>query len=129
MAYRFGIVGTGATAVQAIPKLASTAKELFVFQRTPAAVGYRGNGPTDVEWFEASGQGTIYSCTTTRRMPGRWGGAAPFVLAYVELDEGPRLMTNIVDCDPDEIAIGDRVEAVFHPTEDGPALVRFRPAG
>lgn len=84
---------------------------------------------TDIEWFEASGQGTIYSCTTTRRMPGRWGGAAPFVLAYVELDEGPRLMTNIVDCDPDEIAIGDRVEAVFHPTEDGPALVRFRPAG
>ena len=49
---RVGIVGTGATAVQAIPKLASTAKELFVFQRTPAAVGYRGNGPTDVEWFE-----------------------------------------------------------------------------
>jgi cation diffusion facilitator CzcD-associated flavoprotein CzcO len=48
---RVGIVGTGATAVQAVPQLAKTAKELYVFQRTPSAVGERNNGPTDVEWF------------------------------------------------------------------------------
>jgi uncharacterized OB-fold protein len=45
-------------------------------------------GSTDVEWFEASGRGEVYSFSVTRRMPGRWGKAAPFVLAYVELDEG-----------------------------------------
>ena len=50
---RIGIVGTGATGVQAVPKLAEAAKELYVFQRTPAAVGFRGNQPTDVEWFES----------------------------------------------------------------------------
>ena len=48
---RVGIVGTGATAVQVVPKLAESAKELFVFQRTPAAVGVRGNKPTDPDWF------------------------------------------------------------------------------
>ena len=48
---RVGIVGTGATAIQAVPQLARAAKELYVFQRTPSPVGQRDNGPTDVEWF------------------------------------------------------------------------------
>jgi cation diffusion facilitator CzcD-associated flavoprotein CzcO len=50
---RVGIIGTGATAVQVVPRLAETARELYVFQRTPSAVGFRGNGPTDVEWFKS----------------------------------------------------------------------------
>lgn len=48
---RVGIIGTGATAVQAVPHLAASAKELYVFQRTPAPVGVRNNAPTDPEWF------------------------------------------------------------------------------
>ncbi len=47
---RVGIIGTGATAIQAIPKLAEAAKELFVFQRTPSSVGVRNNKPTDPQW-------------------------------------------------------------------------------
>ena len=47
---RVGIIGTGATAVQVVPRLAESAGELFVFQRTPAAVGVRNNMPTDPEW-------------------------------------------------------------------------------
>ena len=50
---RVGIIGTGATSVQAVPQLARTAKELFVFQRTPSAVGVRDQAPTDVEWFRS----------------------------------------------------------------------------
>ncbi len=50
---RVGIIGTGATAVQAVPQLARTAKELYVFQRTPSAVGVRNQAPTDVEWFKS----------------------------------------------------------------------------
>lgn len=49
---RVGIIGTGATAVQVVPRLAESAKAVYVFQRTPSAVGVRNNGPTDVEWFE-----------------------------------------------------------------------------
>ncbi len=54
---RVGIIGTGATGVQAVPQLARAAKELYVFQRTPSAVGVRNNGPTDVEWFKGLGPG------------------------------------------------------------------------
>ena len=50
---RVGIIGTGATAVQVIPQVARVAEELFVFQRTPGAVGVRNQQPTDVEWFES----------------------------------------------------------------------------
>jgi cation diffusion facilitator CzcD-associated flavoprotein CzcO len=48
---RVAIIGTGATAVQSVPKLAASAKELYVFQRTPSAVGVRDNRPTDEAWF------------------------------------------------------------------------------
>jgi cyclohexanone monooxygenase len=48
---RVGIVGTGATAVQAIPNVAKDAGALYVFQRTPSAVAPRNNGPTDPAWF------------------------------------------------------------------------------
>ena len=50
---RVGIIGTGATAVQVVPQVARVAKELYVFQRTPSAVGVRNQQPTDVEWFES----------------------------------------------------------------------------
>ena len=46
-----GIVGTGATAVQAVPKLAEAAKQLYVFQRTPSSVSPRNQRDTDPEWF------------------------------------------------------------------------------
>ena len=82
-----------------------------------------------LEWFEASGRGSVYSFTIVRRgATGAYRDTAPYVLAYVELAEGPRLLTNIVDCDVDAVRIGDEVRAVFHPTGEGSALVRFRPA-
>jgi uncharacterized OB-fold protein len=83
---------------------------------------------TDTSWFEASGEGEVYSYTVSRRGEGPWKEAAPYVLAYVELDEGPRVMTNIVDCDLDAVSIGQRVTAVWDDTSSGSALLRFRPA-
>ncbi|PQM26291.1 monooxygenase [Sphingopyxis lindanitolerans] len=50
---RVGIIGTGATAVQTIPHLGASAGHLYVFQRTPAAVPARNNGPTDPVWAES----------------------------------------------------------------------------
>jgi uncharacterized protein len=84
-------------------------------------------GSFDTEWIQATGRGTIYTFTVTRRGSGAYAAAAPYVLAYVELDEGPRMMTNIVDCDVDAIAVGDPVEVVFHDTGQDAALPRFRP--
>jgi len=82
----------------------------------------------DTEWFAASGRGTVYTYTVSRRGEGPWRDAAPYVLAYVELAEGPRVLTNIVECDPDAVRIGQPVEVVFDDTGEGSALVRFRPA-
>jgi len=79
------------------------------------------------EWFPASGRGRVYSYTVNHRGEGAYAGAVPYVLAYVELDEGPRVMTNIVAADAAELAVGLPVEVVFHDTGDGSALPRFRP--
>lgn len=86
---------------------------------------------TSVEWVPASGRGTIYSYTVNRRGVAdmrEYRDAGVYVLAYVELEEGPRIMTNIVDCDPDSVRVGQNVELVFHDTGQGTALARFRPA-
>jgi len=82
----------------------------------------------DLDWFEAAGTGTVYSYSVPRGGGGRWGKAAPYVVAYVELTEGPRVLTNIVDCDVETVEIGMAVRVVWDPTEDGPAIPRFTPA-
>jgi len=84
-------------------------------------------GSTDISWFEASGKGTVYSYTINRRGQGDYRDLA-YVVAYVELEEGPRVLTNIVDCDVEQVAVGQAVQVVFHPTSNGAALPRFRPA-
>jgi uncharacterized protein len=82
---------------------------------------------SNTEWFDASGQGTVYSYTVNTRGEGPYAKAGSFVLAYVELAEGPRIMTNIVADDFSAIEIGRPVEVIFAPTDDGEtALPRFR---
>jgi uncharacterized OB-fold protein len=71
----------------------------------------------DVEWLEASGGGEIYTFAVGRSLSGWPDEALPAIVGYVELDEGPRVMTNIL-ADPDAIEIGDRVTADFVQTED-----------
>ena len=82
----------------------------------------------DVSTFDAQQTGTVYSFTVVRKGKGAFQDAGPFVVAYVELADGPRIMTNIVDCDIDALHIGMPVEMVFHGTGEGSALYRFRPA-
>jgi len=72
-----------------------------------------------VHWLECSGSGRIYSYSVVRR-------GEPYAIAFVELDEGPRLMTNIVDCDFDAIRIGDPVAVVFRDL-DGVPTPMFSP--
>lgn len=86
------------------------------------------------EWVEASGRGEIYSYSITRGGVGEpYAAATPFVLAYVELEEGPRMLTNVVGIDlegGEEPAVGQAVEVVFEDTDDDEndyALPRFRP--
>jgi uncharacterized OB-fold protein len=82
---------------------------------------------TGVEWITASGRGRIYTYTVVHRARGAYQDATPYVVAYVELAEGPRIVTNIVGADPSTVHIGQEVEAVFADTGGDAALVRFRP--
>lgn len=76
----------------------------------------------NVEFVDAKGTGSIYSYTVMRTKE-------PYCVAYVELDEGPRMFTNIVDCDFDTVRIGQRVRVVFKPTAgEGPPATMFTPA-
>jgi uncharacterized protein len=79
-------------------------------------------------WREASGRGTIYSFTIVRqsRTP-PFDQLVPYVVALVDLDEGPRMMTNIVDCDAESVAIGQGVVVDFANEFEGVALPFFRP--
>jgi uncharacterized OB-fold protein len=79
-------------------------------------------GSAETEWMEGSGKGTIYTYTVMHR------AKEPYAAAYVELDEGPKMLTNIVDCDLDAIKIGLRVGVIFVPTtEEGPPVPCFKP--
>ncbi len=72
-------------------------------------------------WEEAVGRGTIYSYSVMRRV------SPQYALAYVTLDDGPTMMTNIVDCDFDALRIGQKVRVVFKPSEGGPPVACFTP--
>lgn len=82
---------------------------------------------TELVTVEASGRGTVYSFTLTTRGILDYKDCGPYVLAFVELAEGPKMMTNIVDIEPANLSIGQEVEVVFHDTGEGSALPRFRP--
>ncbi|KWW39231.1 putative OB-fold protein [Cupriavidus metallidurans] len=77
----------------------------------------------DTAWKEASGLGTVYAFSVTRR-----AGPNPFCIAYVTLEEGVTMMTHIVDCDLDTVRIGQPVRVRFSPSEDGAPVPTFAPA-
>ena len=78
--------------------------------------------------FDASGTGEVYSYTVIHKGANDWKDVAPYVVAYVELAEGPRVLTNIVGCDPGDVRVGMPVRIVWQDTGAGSALYRFTPA-
>lgn len=82
----------------------------------------------DLEWVEAAGTGTVHTFTVVRKGPGPWREVGPYVLAQVELAEGPRVFTNVVDVDPASVSIGLPVRLVLHRSPGGHLVPRFRPA-
>lgn len=73
-----------------------------------------------IEWKEASGRGTIYSFTVMRRE------SVPYALAYVTLEEGPTMMSNLVEIDLESLVIGQAVSLVFQPSDGGPPVPMFK---
>lgn len=76
-----------------------------------------------------SGRGTLYAFTVAyHSVHPATAGQVPYVLALVELAEGPRLVANIRDCPIEDLAVGMPLEAVYEDLSDEAALVQFRPA-
>jgi uncharacterized protein len=87
-------------------------------------------GSSDTFWYESSGRGEIYTLTVVRRSWGPWESLVPYVLAYVRLDEGPCILSNVIECDVDSVRVGQQVELCFVPSAIEPetTVFAFRPA-
>jgi uncharacterized OB-fold protein len=76
----------------------------------------------ETTWKPSTGRGTIYSFSVMRRVP------QPYAIAYVTLEEGVTMMSGLVDCDFDTLAIGQPVKVVFRPTDGDEVVPAFTPA-
>lgn len=81
-----------------------------------------------VDWVAANGTGTVYTYTVTSLVDSWPDDELPVAVAYVQLDEGPRILSVVLDCNPEDVAIGMPVEVDFVPTdEDDVAIPVFVP--
>ena len=82
-----------------------------------------------VEWEQASGRATLYTWSVVHQndLP-PFGERVPYVAAIVDLDEGPRMMTNVVDCDFGALAVGMALEVSFREETEEITVPVFRPA-
>ena len=98
-----------------LPRCVATRKFIWY----PRGISPWTLGP--VEWVEISGNGKIYTYSVMRRADPQ------YCIAYVELNEGPKMMTNIVDCDFNTVRIGQTVKLKFIATEQGVPMPFFTP--
>jgi uncharacterized OB-fold protein len=82
----------------------------------------------DVDWEQARGSGTVYTFSVVHKndLP-PFNERVPYVAAIVELDEGPRMMTNVVDCAIDDVEVGMPVEVTFRAIDEDVTIPVFRP--
>ena len=83
----------------------------------------------EAAWEAVSGQGTVQTYIVFERAyHDSWKDQVPYVVALVELDEGPVFLTNIVGVPPSMVRVGQRVTAIFERRSQDAALPQFRPA-
>jgi uncharacterized protein len=85
-----------------------------------------------LEWREASGRATVHAVAVEHRPEAAgatFADGEPYCIALVDLEEGVRMMTNVVGCPPDEVHSGMAVTVTWEPLSDGRQLALFRPAG
>jgi uncharacterized OB-fold protein len=84
---------------------------------------------TALEWVPVSGRGRLHSFTIVYQPANAaFREEAPHVYAVVQLDEGPRLVSNVVECDPEAVSVDMPLVAVFDEVTPEWTLVKFKPA-
>jgi uncharacterized OB-fold protein len=82
----------------------------------------------DARWVESAGRGTVVSFNVMHQVyHPAFAAEVPYAVVLVELEDGGRMIANVVDCPLDRLAIGMAVEAVFEKRSDEVALPQFRP--
>ena len=88
-------------------------------------------GSEKLQWIALSGRGKVFAFTVIREVVGRalrgFEKDIPYVTAWIDLEEGPRICSNIVGCPIEKVAIGMAVEAVFEAAGSGIFLPKFKP--
>jgi len=88
-------------------------------------------GSEGLEWTELSGKGTVYSFTVIRQVVGRAASKAfepdvPYVVAWVDLEEGPRMIANVIGCSAEDVKIGLKVAVQFEQQSPEVWLPKFK---
>jgi uncharacterized OB-fold protein len=81
-----------------------------------------------LEWREASGRGTVETYTiVTRAVSDAYAADVPYVIALITLEEGPRMMSNVIGCNVESVTCGVAVEVIFERWSDAITMPKFRP--
>ena len=87
-------------------------------------------GSNKLKWTQLTGRGEIFAFTVIREVVGRalrgFAKDIPYVTAWIDLEEGPRILSNIVGCPIEKVSIGMAVEVVFEKADQGIFLPKFR---
>jgi uncharacterized OB-fold protein len=84
---------------------------------------------TTLEWREATGRGEVYAVTVEQRPTlSSWRQEQPFAVALITLEEGVRMISNVIGCPVDDVAVGMAVVVSWEPLSDGRNLPQFSPA-
>ena len=84
----------------------------------------------DIEWVESEGRGKVWTFSIHHMGPSKaYKGEPPYVVALIEMEEGVKMMSNVVDVDPKDVSIGMDVQVCFDDVTDEVTLPKFKPAG
>jgi uncharacterized OB-fold protein len=82
----------------------------------------------NLEWVKATGRGQVLTFTIVRRAVSEaYAADVPYVVALIQLDEGPKMMSNVVQCDPETLEVGSPVQVVFEDWSEEISVPQFRP--
>jgi uncharacterized OB-fold protein len=83
----------------------------------------------DLEWVKASGKGEIATFSIAKPPLFEFYAAElPYVVAIIKLSEGPQMMSNIINCNPEDVHVGMNVKVTFEERKDGFKIPQFEPA-
>ena len=94
----------------------------------PRAISpFPGSVNMDFEWVESSGKGKVWTYSVHYMGPTKAYKGETYVVALIELDDGVKMMSNVVGCDPESVTIGMEVEVVFEDATDEVTFAKFKP--